>query len=131
MATLVQATIYNTARQNAAWEELTPTQAQTLLTDAEDYIRTAYHPIRADLTVEEGRMFDQLVYRLAATLQKEQLGASAAQAIKSESKEGAGFKKETEYFQGSADPYPFITAMIGAFQATPTTYGLLVGKVTG
>lgn len=128
MATIEQATIYNTVRKNEQWDMLTPNAAQALLTDAEDYIRNAYS-IRSYLTADEGRILDSAIYRLAATFQTIPPQVANTAALKSEKKEGAGFKKEVEYFAASGDPYPYITALVSRLQDRPAP-GLFIGKVT-
>ncbi|MBD8699281.1 hypothetical protein IFT54_05555 [Sphingomonas sp. CFBP 13714] len=129
MATLEQATTYNEIRGNEAWADLDAPQAAALLIDAEDYIRSAY-PIRSSLDADEQRVFDGLVCRLAAIFQKQPPAVAGAQAIKKESKEGAGFKKETEYVAAPSDPYPYLTAVIRPFLRTATTSaGFAIGRL--
>lgn len=132
MATLEQATAYNELRGYEDWSELPDAQAAALLQDAEDYIRTAYR-VRSDLTAGEHRVFDNIVCRLAAMFQTKPPQVAATPAIKKESKEGAGFKKEVEYVAVGSDPYPYITAVIGSFlrPETPTGSGVYMGVVTG
>jgi hypothetical protein len=130
MATIEQAQIYNAVRQNIEWENLTPTQARTLLTDAEDYIRSVYK-IRPNLTAEEGRMFDQLVCRLAATFQTNPPHAAPAPAIKSKSSGLGSMKSEVEYFEASSDPYPRITALVRPFLVRePSTGGVRISRMS-
>jgi len=117
MATLEQATTYNTARQNEEWSELEPEQARALLQDAEDYIRTVY-PIRSNLDVDEQRIFDSVVCRLASLFQFKPPAVADSPAIKKESKEGVGFKKSVEYADGGTDPYPYVTAVLRPFLRT-------------
>lgn len=132
MATLTQANTYNAIRRNADWDELDTDEAEALLQDAEDYIRSVY-AVRTDLAVEEQRIFDGIVCRLAAIFQKNPPPVDAAPAIKKESKEGAGFKKSVEYADGSSDPYPYITAVIRPFLQTKygSGPGVYVGVVSG
>jgi hypothetical protein len=122
MPTIEQAQAYNFARKNELWEELTPTQALVLLQDAEDYIRGAYD-LRVSLTLEEGRILDNAICRLAATFQSTPPQVANNAALKRESKEGAGFKKETEYFAATGDPYPYITALMRALVKAPSSTG--------
>ncbi len=129
MATLEQANAYNTIRGNDAWSKLASPAATALLIDAEDYIRA--YGIRANLTDDEQRMFDNIVCRLAAIMQTKPPQVAAAPTIKKESKEGAGFKKEVEYVAAASDPYPYITAVIRPFLQGVTGSGLYVGTVTG
>lgn len=122
MATLEQSNTYNEVRENEDWSELSAAQARALLQDAEDYIRGRF-PIRSGLSENDQRIFDGLVCRLAAIFQKHPPQGAAQATIKKESKEGAGFKKEVEYNPTGADPYPYITAVIGPFLCTPSNTG--------
>ena len=133
MATLEQANTYNSVRGNDDWSELVdeaPQQAVALLQDAEDYIRSTY-PVRPALTAEEQRIFDGIVCRLAAVFQANPPQIASSAAVKSEKKEGAGFKKETEYFEAGADPYPYVTAVIRPFLQVASGKGVYMGVVTG
>ncbi len=130
MATLEQAAAYNELRGYEDWSELPASQARALLQDAEDYIRTVYKPIRPDLNVDEQRMFDNIVCRLAAIFQTKPPQVAAEPAIKKESKEGVGFKKEVEYVAADSDPYPYITAVIPLFRLSVTTgNGFVIGRL--
>lgn len=129
MATLEYANTYNEIRGNEDWADLDPAPARALLTDAEDYIRSAY-PIRTVLDADEQRVFDGLVCRLAAIFQKHPPAVAGTQAIKKESKEGVGFKKETEYVAASSDPYPYLTAVIRPFlQTASSASGFAIGRL--
>lgn len=129
MATLEQANIYNALRQNEQWSELDESLARALLQDAEDYIRSVYD-IRPNLTMEEQRIFDGLVCRLASIFVTRPPQVDAVPTIKRESKEGAGFKRETEYNPTGSDPYPYITAALRPFLVTSSGASVLQGKVT-
>lgn len=129
MATLEQAQTYNTLRGNELWEELDDPVAAALLQDAEDYIRGAY-PVRANLTNEEQRTFDGIVCRLASVFQVTPPAAAASPAIKKESKEGVGFKKEVEYVAAGSDPYPYVTAILRGLLATASvSSGFAIGRL--
>jgi hypothetical protein len=130
MATLEQANSYNAVRGNENWSDLDTPVAVALLQDAEDYIRAVY-PVRSDLTIDEQRIFDGIVCRLAAIFQSKPPQVDAVASIKKESKEGAGFKKEVEYNAASDDPYPYITAVIRPFLQSASRSGIYVGVVTG
>lgn len=117
MATLEQARSYNTLRGNELWKGLDNAVAAALLKDAEDYIRGAY-PIRAILSDSEQRTFDGIVCRLASVFQVTPPAVAASPAIKKESKEGVGFKKEVEYVAAGSDPYPYVTAILRGLLAT-------------
>lgn len=119
MATLAQANAYNTARGNTRWSELDAEPATALLQDAEDYIRSAYAPIRDDLTIDEERIFDGLVCRLASVFQINPPQVASAPAVKKQTSELKGMKKEVEYEAAASDPYPYVTAVIGRFVAKP------------
>ena len=124
MATLEQANTYNELRGNELWSDLEAAQARALLQDADDYVRGVYGPIRTDLTTDEQRMFDGIVCRLASIFQTKPPAVAATAAIKKESKEGANIgKKETEYFEGPSDPYPYITAVIAPFRRAVSATG--------
>lgn len=128
MATVTFANSYNNARGNTAWSTLDTQEAQALLQDAEDYIRSVYN-VRTTLTTDEQRIFDGLVCRLAAIFQTNPPAVAAPQTVKMEKKEGAGFKKETEYFQSDTDPYPYITATIRPFLIAATAPSVSFGKL--
>lgn len=126
MATVQQANTYNLVRGNEDWADLqqdTP-RAIALLEDAEAYIRGTYS-LRSTFTPSEQAMFDGVVCRLAAIFQTNPPQGAALASIKSEKKEGAGFKKEVEYNAAPADPYPYITAVLRSLLA-PTTVGSAV-----
>lgn len=120
MATLEQANTYNTMRGNAEWSKLTTSVATSLLEDAEAYLRGSYS-IRATLTVAEQRIFDGLVCRLASIFQITPPQGAATAPIKSEKKEGAGFKKEVEYNTITSDPYPYIAVAIRPLLTLPSS----------
>jgi hypothetical protein len=128
MATLEQASIYNTARGNTAWATLNSPLATALLQDAEDYIRSVY-PVRSGLTADEQRLFDGIVCRLASIFQTKPVQVAAAAAIKSEKKEGAGFKKEVEYADAGSDPYPYVTAVVRPLLVSTGTGGFTIGRL--
>jgi len=128
MATVTFANAYQSARGNTAWSSLDNTEASALLQDAEDYIRSVYK-VRTTLSVDEQRIFDGLVCRLAGTFQIAPPSVGAPQMLKTEKKELAGMKKELEYFQGSSDPYPYITAAIRPFLVATTAPGVSFGKL--
>lgn len=127
MATLEFANAYHAARQNTTWDDLDAVTARALLQDAEDYIRSVYS-VRTTLTTEEQRIFDGIVSRLAAQFQTKPAPVDAKPAIKKESKEGAGFKKETEYTEVSGDPYPYVTAALRPFLIVATS-GVVMGRL--
>jgi hypothetical protein len=114
--------------RDASWSNLDTTEATALLQDAEDYIRSVYK-VRTNLATEEQRIFDGLVCRLAAAFQTNPPSIAAPQTVKMEKKELAGMKKETEYFQGDTDPYPYITANIRPFLDNSDAIGLFTGTV--
>ena len=129
MATLQQATAYNTARGNTAWATLDSTRATALLEDAEAYILGTY-AIRTNLTVEEKARFDNIVCRLAATFQASPPQTADAATVKRTVLEGEGVgKKETEYFQAGSDPYPYVTAVLRAFIVQPSSGGVSIAKL--
>lgn len=128
MATLEQSNTYNEVRGNEDWSELSAAQARALLQDAEDYIRGVY-PIRFNLTEDEQRTFDGVVCRLASIFQKKPPQVDAVPAIKKEAKEGAGFKKETEYTVVTGDPYPYVTAVLKPLYRTLATNGFSIGRL--
>jgi hypothetical protein len=128
MPTIEQALAYNAARKNEAWLDLTNAAANALLQDAEDYIRGAY-PIRSDLSIDDYRMFDGIVCRLASIFQTNPPQVVNRPALKVDIKEGAGFKKEQEFFEVGSDPYPYITAVIRPFLQRETGSSVIVGVV--
>jgi hypothetical protein len=128
MPTIEQAQVYNAARKNDDWLDLTPTSANALLVDAEDYIRGAYS-IRADLDIDEYRMLDAAICRLAAVFQKSPPQVTPSQSLKKDIKEGAGFKKEQEFFEGSGDPYPYITAVLRPLLAQASTGSFVLARL--
>lgn len=121
MPTIEQALAYNTARNNEDWLDLIPREATALLTDAEAYIRS--YPLRRNLTIDEYVLLDQLICRLAAEFQKNPPLTAARPALKKDIKEGAGFKKEQEFFESNSDPYPYISAVIQPLLVKPASGG--------
>ncbi len=112
MATIEQARSYHVARGTGEeWENLDTVTAKALLSDAEDYVRS--FPIRSDLTVDEQRILDGLVCRLALIFHTNPPQFAAAATIKKQVKEGAGIGKlEVEYNAPSSDQYPYVTTLI-------------------
>lgn len=125
MATLTQANTYHTARGNTDWTALATAnaaKANALLADAEQHIRGKYN-LRSVLSANEQALLDDLVCRLAQLFIANPPEASTTASIKSEKKEGAGFKKEVEYNATSGDPYPYITTAIRPLLVASSTSG--------
>lgn len=121
MPTIEQAQVYNAARKNDDWLDLTPAAANALLTDAEAYIRS--YPLRSELTLQEHVLLDQLICRLAAEFQKSPPQVSTRPVLKKDIKEGAGFKKEQEFYESVGDPYPYISVVIRPLLVRQSTAG--------
>lgn len=110
MPTNEQAQIYNAARNNEDWLDLTPSQARALLQDAENYIRS--YPLRSNLNIDEHTLLEGLICRLASEFQKAPPQVTVAPLVKKEKSEMKGMISEVEYFAPGSDPYPYITTLL-------------------
>ena len=125
--TLQQIDTFHADRGNDAWADLDDREAALL--KALDYEEANYAPLKAEAT--ESPRYLIAIATLALQLAQNPQNGVAGPVVKKEAKEGAGFKKEVEYFEGSSsDPFPGVTqlyAPLRAGQAVPSvSFGRLV-----
>lgn len=124
--TLDQVDAFHTDRGNAEWAEI-PDRAAALL-KAFDYVEEAYAPL-VDGAGETPRYL-LAVATLALRINQKPQDGVAAPVVKSENKEGAGFKREVEYFEPvSADPFPGVTKLFEPLRVSTVTPSVSFGKL--
>lgn len=120
---------FNEVRGFTDWAAMTVAQKAQAMAFANDYIQQTYR-IKAELSDEDENRLSAARYLLARELYRAPESLRAAVAVKKESKEGAGFKKETEFFEASSsDPFPRITSLLAPIVVTASTGGFVIGAV--
>ncbi|MGZ0071717.1 hypothetical protein ACT9ST_08425 [Sphingobium limneticum] len=128
--TLDQVDTYHAERGNTDWAAIEEVpKRNALLLKALDYVEGNYAPLVAD--AEETPRYLMAVALLALRISQQPTTDLSAPVVKSEKKEGAGFKKEVEYFEPVAvDPFPGVTKLIEPLKkVAPASYGFAAGKL--
>lgn len=124
--TLTDIDTFHDDRGNAAWADLDDRNAALL--KALDYEEMAYAPLKAGAK-DEPRYLIALATLALQLAQNPQSGV-AAPLVKKEAKEGAGFKKEVEYFEATeADPFPNVTALYAPLKVGVTVPSVSFGRM--
>jgi hypothetical protein len=125
--TLDQVDTFHAERGNDAWAALADKRAAALL-NALDYVEQTYAPLIDD--AEDHPRYKIAVSILALRLTENPQSGVSAPVVKKEAKEGAGFKKETEFFEPvSTDPFPGVTRLFQGLTKTTTAPALVIGKL--
>lgn len=125
--TLDQVNTYHTDRDNDGWAALAGRRTG-LLRKAIDYVAVYFAPLRAE--AEEDPRYLWCVAELALTFATNPPASVVAATVKREAKEGAGFKKEVEYFEPiPSDAYPVAAAIIAPLRAGVAVQSVSFGKL--
>lgn len=125
---VTQADAFNNARGYSDWTG-TPAAKSAALIRAMDYISANYN-MRPLLSVAEQSRLDTATYFLARDMLNNPSGSIRAQAaIVKESKEGAGFKKSTEYADAPIDPYPAVSVLLNTLTVSTEVASYAIGKL--
>ena len=126
-----QADAYAAERNYTDWTAKGTPEKTAALLRASDYI-TARYPLRVTLTDAEQARLDAAQFLIARDLllNSKPLSIREEARVLKESKEGAGFKKETEYADEAVDPYPGATALLAplAPKASSVSFGKMVRR---
>lgn len=130
--TLEQIDTFHADRGNAEWAALDAEgenkNRTAALLNALDYIEATYAPLVAEYEAQTRYLIALAI--LALRLAQNPETGVASPVVKSEKKEGAGFKKEVEYFEpASSDPFPGVTALIAPLQAGNSSASVTFGKM--
>lgn len=120
---------FNEVRGFTDWAAMSVAQKGQAFAYADDYILQVYS-IKAVLTEEESNRLCVARFLLARELYRSPENLHSAAIVKKEAKEGAGFKKETEFFEpGSIDPFPRITSLLAPLAPATTQSGFVMGVI--
>lgn len=126
--TLEQVNTFHADRGNAQWAALTDKRPAAML-KALDYIEATYAPLIADADTKPRYLIAFATLALDLALNPQPTIAKAA--VKKEAKEGAGFKKEVEYFQATElDPFPHVSSLFASLMVSRSSPSVRMGKVT-
>lgn len=125
--TLEQVNTFHADRGNSEWAALGSARSAAML-KAADYVEATYAPLIAD--AELAPRYVTAFATLALDLALNPQGGLANAKVKKEAKEGAGFKKEVEYFENPEfDPFPHVSALFAPLIVSRTAPAVRMGKV--